>query len=146
METDVLNKNFEKNKTSQAVKIAVAKGDGIGPEIMQATLKILVAGANIDPEFIEIGEQVYLSGNTAGIKEHAWEAINRSKIILKAPVTTPQGKGYKSLNVTLRKSLGLFANVRPISALHPYVKTHFPNMDVVIVRENEEDMYAGIEH
>jgi isocitrate dehydrogenase len=147
METDVLNKNFEKNKTSQAVKIAVAKGDGIGPEIMQATLKILgAAGANIDPEFIEIGEQVYLSGNTAGIKENAWEAINRSKIILKAPVTTPQGKGYKSLNVTLRKSLGLFANVRPISALHPYVKTHFPNMDVVIVRENEEDLYAGIEH
>ncbi|MGB3150164.1 MAG: NADP-dependent isocitrate dehydrogenase, partial [Maribacter sp.] len=60
--------------------------------------------------------------------------------------TTPQGKGYKSLNVTLRKSLGLFANVRPVNALHPYVQTNFPKMDVVIIRENEEDLYAGIEH
>ncbi|MCL4149048.1 UNVERIFIED_CONTAM: hypothetical protein GTU68_066658, partial [Idotea baltica] len=83
---------------------------------------------------------------SAGIKKEAWETINRSKIILKAPVTTPQGKGYKSLNVTLRKSLGLYANIRPVSALHPFVKTNFPNMDVVIVRENEEDLYAGIEH
>lgn len=147
METGTLSINFNKNKTNKAVKIAVAKGDGIGPEIMQATLKILgAAGANIEPEFIEIGEKVYLAGNTAGIKEKAWDAIHRSKIVLKAPITTPQGKGYKSLNVTLRKSLGLFANVRPVCALHPYIKTYFPNMDVVIVRENEEDLYAGIEH
>ncbi|WP_299665051.1 NADP-dependent isocitrate dehydrogenase [uncultured Polaribacter sp.] len=128
-------------------KVAVAYGDGIGPEIMDATLKILnAAGANIVPEKIEIGEQVYLSGNSSGIEKSAWETINRNKIILKAPVTTPQGKGYKSLNVTLRKSLGLFANVRPVNAYAPYVETNFAGMDVVIVRENEEDLYAGIEH
>ncbi|MCI5054816.1 MAG: NADP-dependent isocitrate dehydrogenase, partial [Flavobacteriales bacterium] len=135
------------NDTSVPVKIAVAKGDGIGPEIMEATLRILkAAGANIDPEFIELGEKAYLSGNTAGIEPSAWGTINRTNIILKAPITTPQGKGYKSLNVTLRKSLGLFANVRPVEAYHPYVATNFPNMDVVIIRENEEDLYAGIEH
>ena len=134
-------------QTEQALKVAVAKGDGIGPEIMDATLRILdAAGANIHPEFIELGEQVYLKGNTAGIAPEAWDAISRNRLILKAPITTPQGKGYKSLNVTLRKSLGLFANVRPVMALHPFVQTHFPEMDVVIVRENEEDLYAGIEH
>ncbi len=131
----------------KAVKIAVAHGDGIGPEIMKATLRILeAAGANIEPEFIDLGEQVYLSGNSAGIDKKAWEVINRNRIILKAPITTPQGKGYKSLNVTLRKSLGLFANVRPVSAMDPFVSTGHPKMDVVIVRENEEDLYAGIEH
>lgn len=139
------NENLQ--TTAQAVKIAVAHGDGIGPEIMKATLKILdKAGANIEAETIQVGEQVYLSGNTSGIDEEAWDTIANNKIILKAPITTPQGKGYKSLNVTLRKSLGLFANVRPVMALHPYVETHFPEMDVVIIRENEEDLYAGIEH
>lgn len=133
--------------TNSAIKVAVAKGDGIGPEIMDATLNVLkAAGANIEPEFIEIGEQVYLGGNTSGIEKSAWDAIDRNKVILKAPITTPQGKGYKSLNVTLRKSLGLFSNVRPVTALHPYVETNFPDMDVVIIRENEEDLYAGIEH
>jgi isocitrate dehydrogenase len=147
MEAELLSGSFYRNKTDKKVKIAVAQGDGIGPEIMDATLKILeAAGANIEANFIELGEQVYLSGNTSGITTEAWETINNAKIILKAPVTTPQGKGYKSLNVTLRKSLGLFANVRPVTALYPYVKTNFPNMDVVIVRENEEDLYAGIEH
>jgi isocitrate dehydrogenase len=147
MKTELLSNHKVKNGTSKKIKIAVAKGDGIGPEIMNATLDILkAAGANIEPEYIEIGEQVYLSGNSAGINENAWKVINKNKIILKAPITTPQGKGYKSLNVTLRKSLGLFANVRPVTALHPYVETHFPNMDVVIIRENEEDLYAGIEH
>lgn len=147
METNVINQDINVGNVAKAVKVAVAKGDGIGPEIMDATLKILqAAGAQIEPEFIELGEQVYLSGNTAGIKQEAWDTINRNKLILKAPITTPQGKGYKSLNVTLRKSLGLFANVRPVTALHPYIQTHFPQMDVVVVRENEEDLYAGIEH
>ncbi|WP_248724177.1 NADP-dependent isocitrate dehydrogenase [Seonamhaeicola sp. ML3] len=147
MEVKALNGSFKKGNTLNKVKIAIAQGDGIGPEIMDATLKILrEAGANIEPNYIELGEKVYLSGNTSGITTEAWETIGDTKIILKAPVTTPQGKGYKSLNVTLRKSLGLFANVRPVAALHPYVHTNFPNMDVVIVRENEEDLYAGIEH
>lgn len=131
------------NKT----KIAVAYGDGIGPEIMEATLKILdAAGAAIEPEVISIGEKEYLAGNTSGINPDAWEVIRRNKIILKAPITTPQGGGYKSLNVTIRKSLGLYANVRPCRSLAPFVKTHHPEMDVVVVRENEEDLYAGIEH
>jgi len=147
MNTETLSNKKNNKKTNIPVKIAVAKGDGIGPEIMSATLRILEgAGANIEPEYIELGEQVYLSGNTSGITSEAWEAIKKNKIIFKAPITTPQGKGYKSLNVTLRKSLGLFANVRPVSALHPYVHTNFPDMDVVIIRENEEDLYAGIEH
>lgn len=128
-------------------RITVAKGDGIGPEIMDATLKIiLAAGAKIEMDFIEVGEKVYLAGNTAGIAPEAWDIIRRNKVFLKAPITTPQGGGYKSLNVTTRKFLGLYANVRPCVSLHPFVSTKHPQMDVVIVRENEEDLYAGIEH
>jgi isocitrate dehydrogenase len=128
-------------------KITVAKGDGIGPEIMDATLEIiLAAGANIEIEEIEVGEKVYLAGNTAGIAPEAWETIRRNKVFLKAPITTPQGGGYKSLNVTTRKFLGLYSNVRPCMSLHPFVSTKHPVMDIVIVRENEEDLYAGIEH
>ncbi len=128
-------------------KITVAKGDGIGPEIMGATLAIiLAAGADIEIEEIEVGEKVYLSGNAAGIAKESWDIIRRNKIFLKAPITTPQGGGYKSLNVTTRKFLGLYANVRPCMSLYPFVKTKHPTMDVVIVRENEEDLYGGIEH
>ncbi|MEL6863134.1 MAG: NADP-dependent isocitrate dehydrogenase [Bacteroidota bacterium] len=147
MSTSVVFQKKESTNTQQAIKVAVAQGDGIGPEIMDATLRILKkAGAQIEPEFIDLGEKVYLSGNTAGIDQRAWEVIKRNKVILKAPITTPQGKGYKSLNVTLRKSLGLFSNVRPVSSLDPFIATGHPEMDVVIVRENEEDLYAGIEH
>ncbi len=128
-------------------KITVAKGDGIGPEIMDATLEILMAaGAKIEVEEIEVGEKVYLAGNTAGIAKESWDVIRRNKVFLKAPITTPQGGGYKSLNVTTRKFLGLYSNVRPCMSLHPFVATKHPVMDVVIVRENEEDLYAGIEH
>lgn len=128
-------------------KITVAKGDGIGPEIMDATLEILqAAGAKIEIEEIEVGEKVYLAGNNAGISKEAWEVIRRNKIFLKAPITTPQGGGYKSLNVTTRKFLGLYSNVRPCMSLHPFVQTKHPIMDIVIIRENEEDLYAGIEH
>ncbi|MFN5249537.1 MAG: NADP-dependent isocitrate dehydrogenase [Bacteroidota bacterium] len=128
-------------------RITVAKGDGIGPEIMDATLKIIMAaGADLEIEEIEVGEKVYLAGNTAGIAPEAWDTIRRNKVFLKAPITTPQGGGYKSLNVTTRKFLGLYSNVRPCVSLHPFVKTKHPIMDIVIVRENEEDLYAGIEH
>lgn len=127
--------------------ITVARGDGIGPEIMDATLQILIAAqARVLWEEIEIGEQVYLSGNTSGISPEAWSSIRKNKVFLKAPITTPQGSGYKSLNVTLRKTLGLYANVRPCKSFHPFVWTKHPEMDVVIIRENEEDLYAGIEH
>ena len=128
-------------------RITVAKGDGIGPEIMDATLEIIMAaGAKIEIEEIEVGEKVYLAGNTSGIAQESWDIIRRNKIFLKAPITTPQGGGYKSLNVTTRKFLGLYSNVRPCMSLHPFVSTKHPVMDIVIVRENEEDLYAGIEH
>lgn len=127
--------------------ITIARGDGIGPEIMEATLKILnAAGAKIAIDEIEVGEKVYLNGNTSGIATEAWETIKRNKIFLKSPITTPQGGGYKSLNVSTRKFLGLYSNVRPCMSLHPFVSTKHPIMDVVIIRENEEDLYAGIEH
>ncbi|HWQ54788.1 MAG TPA: NADP-dependent isocitrate dehydrogenase [Bryobacteraceae bacterium] len=127
--------------------VTVAYGDGIGPEIMQAVLQILdAAGAALEIETIEIGEKVYLRGNSAGIEPDAWESLRRTRVFLKAPITTPQGGGFKSLNVTTRKSLGLYANVRPCVSYHPFVDTLHPKMDVVIVRENEEDLYAGIEY
>lgn len=127
--------------------ITVAYGDGIGPEIMTATLKILeAAGAQIAPEVLQLGEKVYLEGNTTGIPDSAWESLKRTKVLLKGPITTPQGGGYKSLNVTLRKTLGLFANVRPSISYYPYVPTKCPGIDLVIVRENEEGTYTGIEH
>lgn len=128
-------------------KITVAKGDGIGPEIMEATLEIILeACAEVEIEEIKVGEKVYLSGNTSGIAPESWEVIQRNKIFLKAPITTPQDGGYKSLNVTTRKFLGLYSNVRPCKSLHPFVNTKHPVMDIVIIRENEEDLYAGIEH
>ncbi|HEY7992723.1 MAG TPA: NADP-dependent isocitrate dehydrogenase [Candidatus Eremiobacteraceae bacterium] len=127
--------------------ITVAYGDGIGPEIMNATLDILkAAGARLDIEVIEVGEKVYLAGNPAGIAPNAWESLRRTKVFLKAPITTPQGGGYKSLNVTTRTVFGLYANVRPCVSYAPYVRTKHPKMDVVIVRENEEDVYGGIEY
>ncbi|MEM8883998.1 MAG: NADP-dependent isocitrate dehydrogenase, partial [Planctomycetota bacterium] len=132
---------------AEPVPIVVAAGDGIGPEIMAATLSVLeAAGASLDIEAIEIGETMYRSGHSSGIAPEAWDRIRERKVILKAPITTPQGGGVKSLNVTLRKTLGLFANVRPCIAYDPYVPVQHPHLDVVIVRENEEDLYAGIEH
>ncbi|SDL78110.1 isocitrate dehydrogenase [Catalinimonas alkaloidigena] len=132
---------------SDKVKIVVANGDGIGPEIMDATLRILdAAGAPLDIATIEIGEKVYKQGVSAGIQADAWDLLRDRKVFLKAPITTPQGGGYKSLNVTTRKTLGLYANVRPCQSFHPYIVTRHPSMNLVIIRENEEDLYAGIEH
>lgn len=127
--------------------VPVARGDGIGPEIMDACLHILQeAGARIEPIFVEIGEKVYLAGHTAGITEETWDILREHRVFYKAPITTPQGGGFKSLNVTVRKTLSLYANVRPAVGYHPYVPIKHPGMDVVIIRENEEDLYAGIEH
>ena len=129
------------------VPITVARGDGIGPEIMAATLDIIKAGgARIEVEEIEVGEKVYLKGISAGIEPGAWESLRRTRVFLKAPITTPQGGGYKSLNVTTRTAFGLYANVRPCVSYYPFVDTKHPTMDVVIIRENEEDLYSGIEY
>jgi isocitrate dehydrogenase len=131
----------------QNTRITVARGDGIGPEIMDATLHVIqAAGARIEVEEIEVGEKVYLRGISTGIEPSAWESLRRTKVFLKAPITTPQGGGYKSLNVTTRTMFGLYANVRPAVSYYPFVDTKHPDMDVVIIRENEEDLYTGIEY
>ena len=128
-------------------RIVVAHGDGIGPEITNAVLRVLQANNTpLEYEFVEIGERAYLKGHSTGISPEAWEVIRAQRILLKGPITTPQGGGYKSVNVTLRKALGLFANVRPCRAYTPYVASLHPKMNVVILRENEEDLYAGIEY
>jgi len=127
--------------------ITLAYGDGIGPEIMDSTIKILQqAEVKLSFNIIEIGKNIYEKGFNSGLMPSAWEDLNSTKILLKSPITTPQGGGYKSLNVTLRKKLGLYANVRPVNSFHPFIKTNFPKLDVVVIRENEEDLYAGIEH
>jgi isocitrate dehydrogenase len=129
------------------IPIAVAFGDGIGPEIMRATLHILEqAKCELDIHPIEIGEKMYLKGFATGIDPQMWDVIRQTKAFLKAPITTPQGGGFKSLNVTIRTTLGLYANVRPCVSYFPFVDTKHPEMDVVVVRENEEDLYAGIEY
>jgi isocitrate dehydrogenase len=129
------------------IPITVAYGDGIGPEIMQATLNVLeAASAPLDIEKVEIGEKIYQRGILEGIEPSTWESLRRTKVFLKAPITTPQGGGFKSLNVTVRTSLGLFANIRPCVAYSPFVATKHSGMDLVIVRENEEDLYCGIEY
>jgi len=133
--------------SAAAVPVTIAHGDGIGPEIMDATLRVLAAaGARIAPETIDIGAKVYAAGHSSGIAEESWDSLRRTRVFLKAPITTPAGGGFKSLNVTVRKTLGLHANVRPCTSYAPFVPTRHPGMDVVIVRENEEDLYAGIEH
>ncbi len=138
---------LEFQMSGKSSRITVARGDGIGPEIMEATLRILEAAeAPIEYDEIEIGKKAYEAGHTSGIPPEAWETIRKNKVFLKAPITTPLGGGYKSLNVTIRKSLNLFANVRPTKAYSPYVSSPHPGINLVIIRENEEDLYAGIEH
>ncbi|MES2345886.1 MAG: NADP-dependent isocitrate dehydrogenase [Chlamydiota bacterium] len=133
--------------TGNKIPIAIAYGDGIGPEIMESTLLILQAATtNLEFRKVEIGEKVYLKGHPTGIEPSTWDTIRQAKAFLKAPITTPQGGGFKSLNVTIRTTLGLYANVRPCVSYAPFVQTKHPLMDVVIVRENEEDLYAGIEY
>ncbi len=127
--------------------ITVARGDGIGPEIMKATLHVLKeAGAKLNIHEVEIGEKVYQRGILTGIEPKTWETIKNTEAFLKAPITTPQGGGFKSLNVTVRTTLGLYANIRPCVSYAPFIETKHPKMDLVIVRENEEDLYAGIEY
>ena len=132
---------------AQQIPVTIARGDGIGPEIMEATLLILdAAGAPLRYDEIKVGKEMFEEGHTSGLAPDAWDVIRRNKVFLKAPITTPQGGGYKSLNVTIRTSLSLYANVRPSKSYAPFVTSKHPTMDLVIVRENEEDLYSGIEH
>ena len=133
--------------TAAPIPITADYGDGIGPEIMEAPLRILdAAGAPLRYEVIEVGQRLYTQGHASGIAPEAWDTIRRNRAFLKAPITTPSGGGYKSLNVTIRKSLNLFANVRPTKSYAPFVASPHPGINLVIIRENEEDLYAGIEH
>ncbi len=130
-----------------SIPITVAYGDGIGPEIMEAVLSILrEAEARVSVEIIEIGERLYNKEWVHGISPSGWQVIERAKILLKSPTTTPQGKGHKSLNVALRKKLGLYANIRPCMSYSPIIENRFNKFDIVIIRENEEDVYTGIEY
>ena len=105
-------------------RVAIIGGDGIGPEIMDSTLEILrEAKADLNFNIIEVGKNIYEKGFNSGLMPSAWEDLNNTRILLKSPITTPQGGGYKSLNVTMRKKLGLFANVRPVSSFHPFATT-----------------------
>ncbi len=114
---------------------------------MKATLRILeAAGAELQFEEIAIGKDIYELGHSSGIEPSSWASLRRTKVFLKSPITTPQGGGFKSLNVTIRKTLGLYSNVRPCQSFAPFVATKHKKIDLVIVRENEEDLYAGIEH
>ena len=115
--------------TGDFVRITIARGNGIGPEIMNATLRILAAArARLQYDEIEIGETVFKRGVPTGIGPEAWNSLHRTRVLLKGPVTTPEGGGFKSLNVTIRKSLGLFANVRPCVAYAPFVTTRHPDL------------------
>ena len=124
--------------------ITLINGDGIGPEISESVVQIIKAsGLEIDWEIQTAGADVIEKEGTP-LPQRVLESVKRNKIALKAPVTTPIGKGFRSVNVQLRKSLDLFANLRPCKNL-PGVETRFDNVDLVVVRENTEDLYAGVE-
>lgn len=124
--------------------VTLIPGDGIGPEITDSVIQILkVAGAQIEWEIQTAGSDVIETEGTP-LPERVIESIKKNKVALKAPVTTPIGKGFRSVNVQLRKSLDLYANLRPCKNIAG-IKTKFENVDLVIVRENTEDLYAGIE-
>ncbi len=125
-------------------RITLINGDGIGPEISDAVVKIVEAsGLKIDWDIQTAGADVIEKEGTP-LPERVLNSIKENKIALKAPVTTPIGKGFRSVNVQLRKALDLYANLRPCKNL-PNVKTKFNDVDIVVVRENTEDLYAGIE-
>ena len=125
-------------------KITLINGDGIGPEITDSVVKIIDAtGLKIDWDLQTAGADVIVAEGTP-IPKRVFESIKKNKVALKAPVTTPIGKGFRSVNVQLRKELDLYVNLRPCKNL-PNIKTKFDNVDIVVVRENTEDLYAGIE-
>ena len=131
---------------SQKTAITVAHGDGIGPEIMEASCTSSKPRARAWRSKKSISARRSTARKHGGHRALAGNRCAARRCFYKAPITTPQGGGFKSLNVTTRKTLGLYANVRPCVAYHPFVDTKHPKMDVVIVRENEEDLYAGIEY
>ncbi len=125
--------------------ITLIPGDGVGPQIVEAARRVIdAAGVPIDWEVVEAGEAMIEKCGTP-LPQYVLDSIKKNKIALKGPLTTPVGKGFRSVNVTLRQELNLFANVRPARNL-PGVETRFSGVDLIIVRENTEDLYGGIEH
>lgn len=125
-------------------KVTLIKGDGIGPEISDSVVKIMKsAGADIEWDIQTAGLDVVEKEGTP-LPQRVIDSIKKNKVALKAPITTPIGKGFRSVNVQLRKELNLYANIRPCKNI-PTIKTKFDNVDIVVVRENTEDLYAGIE-
>nr|WP_207742413.1 isocitrate/isopropylmalate dehydrogenase family protein [Clostridium tepidum] len=125
--------------------ITLIPGDGIGPEVTEAARKVIDAvGVDINWHVVEAGEKVLEEYKTP-LPDYVLDSIRENKIALKGPITTPVGKGFRSVNVTLRKSLNLYANIRPVKT-YKGIKSRYENVDLIIVRENTEDLYAGIEH
>jgi isocitrate dehydrogenase (NAD+) len=128
-----------------AHRVTLIPGDGIGPELAEATRRVLDAtGVEFQWETVDAGEAVIAEYGTP-LPEHVLESIKRNRVALKGPITTPVGEGFRSVNVTLRQALGLYANLRPARSIQG-LETRYENVDLVIVRENTEDLYAGIEH
>ncbi len=130
---------------NMAYRVTLIPGDGIGPEVMQATVRILQAtGVKFDWEIFQAGAEAFAKYHEYIPKELV-ESIERTRVGLKGPVTTPVGEGFPSINVALRKKFELYANFRPIRNL-PHIPTRYPGVDLIIVRENTESLYSGIEH
>jgi isocitrate dehydrogenase (NAD+) len=128
-----------------AHRVTLIPGDGIGPELAEASRRVLDAtGIAFDWEVVEAGEAVMAEHGTP-LPDHVLRSIKRNKVALKGPITTPVGEGFRSVNVTLRQVLGLYANLRPARSIKG-LETRYDDVDLVIVRENTEDLYAGIEH
>ena len=128
-----------------ALKVTLIPGDGIGPELAEATRRVLDAsGVEFDWEVMEAGEAVMAKEGTP-LPQAVLDSIIRNKVAIKGPITTPVGVGFRAVNVALRQALGLYANLRPVRSI-PGLKTRYDDVDLVIVRENTEDLYAGIEH
>ena len=126
-------------------RVTLIPGDGIGPELAAATKRVLDAsGVDFDWEVVQAGEAVLAREGTP-LPQSVLDSILRNKVAIKGPITTPVGVGFRSVNVALRQTLGLYANVRPVRSI-PGLVTRYENVDLVIVRENTEDLYAGIEH
>lgn len=128
-----------------SIKVTLLPGDGIGPEVSAATRTVIEASqAPIEWEVVEAGEACIAQYGTP-LPDHVLDTIRRNKVALKGPITTPVGKGFRSVNVALRQQLQLYANVRPLRNL-PNVPSRYQNVNVIVVRENTEDLYAGVEH
>ncbi|WP_024622285.1 isocitrate/isopropylmalate dehydrogenase family protein [Metaclostridioides mangenotii] len=126
-------------------KVTLIPGDGIGPEVSEAMVKVVkAAGVDIEWERVEAGEAVMEEYSTP-LPDYVIDSIKKNKIAIKGPITTPIGKGFRSVNVTLRQALDLYVNLRPIKSFKG-IKSRYEDVDLVVVRENTEDLYAGIEH